>query len=255
MTNLLSARDLSIKYGKTEILSQITFDVEMGDYIGIVGPNGSGKTTLMKALLSLIPLASGSIDYAKGENPKKIIGYLPQKIITSDVLFPAKVSEIVSIGLLSQKRGLKFMTSEDHSKVNNILDKLQIGDLSNRRIGDLSGGQQQRVLLARAMVNSPKLLILDEPTSALDPKIREDFYQLIQTLNQEEGITVMLVSHDISSVGQYTKKMMYIDRKLVFYGNYESFCQSSEMTKYFGYTTQHQYCWRHTDDTNITTNR
>jgi zinc transport system ATP-binding protein len=109
----------------------------------------------------------------------------------------------------------------------------------------LSGGQQQRVLLARAMVSSPKLLVLDEPTSALDPSIREGFYELLTTLNKDDNVTILLVTHDIATVGKYTNKMLYLDRKLHFYGDYEEFCKSKRMTEYFGNITQHQICWRH----------
>ena len=96
-------------------------------------------------------------------------------------------------------------------------------------------------------MNSPKMLILDEPTSALDPQIREEFYEIISDLNTADNVTIMLVSHDVGSIGKYTKKMLYLDRKLVFYGGYDEFCKSEEMTKYFGFFAQHQFCWRHTD--------
>lgn len=247
MSSILSVQNLTMRYGRNEVISDISFDVGAGDYIGIVGPNGSGKTTLMKGLLGLISPSSGRIVYHNDSDKAEYIGYLPQKVIANDRLFPAKVREIVSTGLLGVKRTPKIINKSDNEKIGNILEKLNISDLSERRIGDLSGGQQQRVLLARAMVSSPKMLILDEPTSALDPKIREDFYELIKTLNSEDGVTVLLVSHDVGSVGKYTKKMLYLDRRLIFYGSYEEFCKSKEMTQYFGFFAQHHFCWRHAD--------
>ncbi len=245
MNSILRVKNLTMKYGKYEVLSNINFDVKEGDYIGIVGPNGSGKTTLMKGLLGLLPSYEGNIDYSKEIEGSKDIGYLPQRAITNDSLFPAKVKEIVAIGLLRNKRFPKFFTKEDYKKVERVLKKLKIEDLKDKKIGSLSGGQQQRVLLARAMVGSPRILILDEPTSALDPKIREEFYGLIKELNRNERVTILLVSHDISSIGKYTSKMLYLDRRLVFYGSYDEFCNSKEMTEYFGYFSQHQFCWRH----------
>lgn len=246
---LLTVDRLSMRYGKNEVLSGVSFVVEKGDYIGVVGPNGSGKTTLMKGLLGILPSAEGSIVYAGAAEGEALFGYLPQKIMTGDRLFPAKVREIVGIGLMGIKKMPQIITREDKQKIDRILDRLGILDLRNQKLGDLSGGQQQRVLLARAMVSSPKLLILDEPTSALDPKVRDTFYELIRELNEKEGMTVLLVSHDIGSVGKYTKKMMYLDRRLVFFGDYESFCKSTDMTSYFGHSAQHQFCWRHTDGT------
>lgn len=247
MNNILSVQNLTMKYGRNEVLSSISFEVGAGDYVGIVGPNGSGKTTLMKGLLGLLPPSEGKIQF--GDKPKgtSFIGYLPQKAVMNDRLFPAKVKEIVSIGLLGNKRLPKIITKTDFDKIDSILEKLKISDLKDRKIGDLSGGQQQRVLLARAMVSSPQMLILDEPTSALDPKIREEFYELISGLNREDGVTVLLVSHDVGSIGKYTKKMLYLDRRLVFYGSYEEFCKSKEMTEYFGFFAQHHFCWRHAD--------
>ncbi|PKM67034.1 MAG: ABC transporter ATP-binding protein [Firmicutes bacterium HGW-Firmicutes-2] len=246
----LKVSNLMMRYGSHEVLTNINFDVIKGDYIGIVGPNGSGKTTLMKGLLGLLPLAEGQINYVDKRKDVQKFGYLPQNIIVSDRLFPAKVREIVGIGLIGTKGFPKIINRQDKMRIDTILNRLSILHLRDKRLGDLSGGQQQRVLLARAMVNEPQLLILDEPTSALDPIVREDFYQLIGELNQQEGMTILLVSHDVSSIGKYTKKMMYLDRELVFYGDYKAFCESSDMTAYFGQSAQHQFCWRHTDESN-----
>lgn len=95
------------------------------------------------------------------------------------------------------------------------------------------------------MANSPRLLVLDEPTSALDPKIREEFYELLGRLNEQDDVTILLVSHDMASIGKYTKKLLYLDRRIVFYGSYDIFCKSEDMGVYFGPLSQHQFCWRH----------
>jgi zinc transport system ATP-binding protein len=160
-------------------------------------------------------------------------------------LFPAKVGEVIEMGLLVQKKFPKILGTEDKEKVDSILNELGISDLKEKKIGQLSGGQQQRVLLARAMVGKPEILILDEPTSALDPKIRTEFYEMIRALNERHQVTILLVSHDIGSVGKYTNKMLYLDQRLVFYGDYKDFCHSQDMTQYFGYETQHKMCWQH----------
>lgn len=245
--SILTVQNLTVRYGKHEVLSKISFTVEAGDYIGVVGPNGSGKTTLMKAVLGLLPLYEGKITFHPQLAEGHFIGYLPQKAVSSDRLFPAKVKEIVSIGLLANKKEPKFFSARDYERIDAILERLKIADLKDKKIGNLSGGQQQRVLLARAMVNSPQMLILDEPTSALDPQIREEFYELIEGLNRDDGVVVMVVSHDVGSIGKYTKKMLYLDRRLVFYGGYDEFCHSQEMTEYFGFLAQHQFCWGHAD--------
>lgn len=242
---ILRAENVSLSYGRHEVLTDASFTVEEGDYIGIVGPNGSGKTTLMKAMLGLIAPSSGSITYAGEVQDSRFIGYLPQKVITGDPLFPAKVREVVAMGLLSSKKFPKYLHAEDYKRVDEILERLKIGNLGDKKIGNLSGGQQQRVLLARALVASPKLLILDEPTSALDPKIRENFYSILKTLNEQDRVTILLVSHDIGSIGQYTRKMLYLDRTVVFFGTYGDFCHSQDMAQYFGPFSQHKFCWQH----------
>lgn len=250
MENILTVKNLHMKYGRNEVLSDISFSVSRQDYISVVGPNGSGKTTLMKGLLNLLPIESGTIEFNPIFKDKNFIGYLPQKSILTDKMFPAKVKEIVSLGFLADKKKLKLFSKKNMDKVDEVLNKLKVYDLKNKKIGELSGGQQQRVLLARAMVASPEMLILDEPTSALDPQIREDFYQMLEYLNKEEKVTILLVSHDIGSVGKYAKKMLYLDRNLIFFGDFGQFCESSEMTDYFGYSAQHQFCWRHKDEHN-----
>lgn len=245
---VLSVENIAVRYGKTEVLSDISFQVEEGDYIGIAGPNGSGKTTLMKAILGLLPLSGGAIVHGAGAESGigGHIGYLPQKVFTTDRYFPAEVREIVAMGRLADKRGLRLLKKADREAVDAILDKLNLTELRNRRIGSLSGGQQQRVLLARALVGNPSALLLDEPTSALDPKVREEFYDILAKLNREDGTTILLVSHDMGSIGKYTKKLLYLDRQILFYGTWDDFCHSSDMTDLFGTLSQHNFCWRHT---------
>jgi len=244
--NVLEVQNLSIGYGKHTILEDVNFNVQEGDYVGIVGPNGSGKSTLVKGILGLLEPQVGSIVINSNKKAKRSnVGYLPQTAISTDQLFPAKVKEIVEMGLLVNKSFPKRLSKEDKLRVNDILMELGIEDLIDQKIGSLSGGQQQRVLLARALVSSPDLLILDEPTSALDPKIRDEFYHLIERLNKEKKVTILLVSHDIGSIGQYTSKMLYLDRRLVYYGDYKTFCMDHSMTDYFGFETQHKMCWQH----------
>lgn len=249
MNELIRVDNLTVCYGRHEALTKVSFSVEKGDYIGIVGPNGCGKTTLIKALLGLNRPTSGTILFNNGaKTAQGFLGYLPQKAISADRVFPATVKEIIATGLTHNNGFQLRMPQADKARIDIILERLKIQDLKSKRIGSLSGGQLQRVLLGRALVASPGLLILDEPTSALDPQIREEFYTLLTSLNKEDGVTILLVSHDIGSVGRFTNKLLYLDRTLVFFGGYEQFCGSPDMTRYFGYETQHQICWRHSHD-------
>jgi zinc transport system ATP-binding protein len=211
MSKLIELKEVQINYGKNVVLEHVNFAVCSNDYIGVVGPNGAGKTTLIKALLGLMPVSGGRITY---EGQVKI-GYLPQVILSNDHLFPAKVSEIVGIGLLGEKRYPKRITASDHKRIDDMLERLDILTYKNSRIGDLSGGQQQRVYLARALVNKPQLLILDEPTSALDPKIRSDFFKLIEEFHQTEETAIILISHDLHAIQAHAKTTMVIEQNTV----------------------------------------
>jgi len=146
---------------------------------------------------------------------------------------------------LSLKRFPRRLTRNDREKVDIILEQLDIYPIKHRLIGELSGGQQQRVLLARALVNAPDLLILDEPTAALDPEMRERFYSLIGDINRSRQVTVLLVTHDTGAIGKFASKMLYLDKRMLFYGNFEEFCNSADMSALFGEHSQHLMCHRH----------
>lgn len=245
--NILEVNELSISRGNMTVLQKVSFQVKFGDYVGIVGPNGSGKTTLIKAILGLLPY-QGSI-YFEGKTlatflTQQPLGYLPQKMTFLDQRFPATVREIVLSGVYTRKTFPKKLSPQDNKAADEIMNLLEISSLQTRPIGRLSGGQQQRVLLARALIQRPKILILDEPTVALDPQSREIFYNIIQKLNCEAQVTVLLVSHDLSSIGEFASKLLYLDRRVIFYDTFEAFCQSTAMSHYFG-ASQHLICHRH----------
>ncbi len=227
--NLLTVKNVSVQYGKMVALEHINFELGYNDYLAIVGPNGSGKTTLMRALLGLVDVYSGEFIFSP-EFSKNQIGYLPQKGFNHDKHFPASVYEIIMTGL--PKASLK--NKDVHNEIMQLSAKLGIQDLLKKRIGYLSGGQQQRVMLARALINHPKLLILDEPTSALDPTIREEFYQLIKNLQVEDDVSVILISHDLNSVSLYASHILYLDQHVVFFGPSTELCQSEELMYQIG---------------------
>jgi zinc transport system ATP-binding protein len=231
------------------VLEDISFTVKRGDYVGIVGPNGSGKSTLVQALLGLQAISSGSArlfgDLCNSFNQWGRVGYLPQSLRLLNPAFPATVAETVGLGLLSLKQFPRRLTSLDRETVDATLDDLGIYDIRYKLIGELSGGQQQRTLLARALVNDPELLILDEPTAALDPETRERFYRMIADINGSRGVTVLLVTHDTGVIGQHASKMLYLDKRLLFYGSFDDFCHSPEMSALFGEHSQHLMCHRH----------
>lgn len=247
--DLLAIEGISCSYNGMEVLCDISFRVQQGDYLGIVGPNGSGKSTLIRTILGLMAPDKGTVALFDEEQSRfqgwQRIGYLPQRLKFFNPDFPGTVEEIVRLGLLAGKAFPKRSAKGDNAAVDEALDMMGIADLGRRLIGDLSGGQQQRVLLARAMVNKPDILILDEPTTALDPESREHFYSLLETVNRRDRITLLLVTHDTWSIGKYANRFIYIDKRIIFDGSFADFCLSDEMTAFFGEHAQHLICHRH----------
>lgn len=248
---IIELKNVSVSYNSHEALKDISCAIEPGDFIGLVGPNGAGKTTLIKAIFGLVPVKEGSIELF-GTPAKKFanwgkIGYLPQQSSSINPLFPATAREVILLGLLSQKKWPRKVTKADKIKVNEIAEKLKITDLNKRMLSELSGGQQQKVLLARSLVSMPEILIFDEPSTALDPDSRESFFQLIKELNKNSGIAVILITHDTGYVGRFAEKLMYLDKKMIYYGKFSDFCKSEKMGQYFGEHHQHIICHQHTD--------
>lgn len=244
----LSVLGLSFRYNGREVLSNIGFTVERGNYVGLVGPNGSGKSTLVKNVLGILSPSAGEVSIF-GLSPRAAaaqgkVGYLPQKIAHFNPYFPASVTEVVSMGLSP----LRMPKDAEAAAAETALRAMDIWDIRDKRVGDLSGGQLQRVLLARALASGPELLLLDEPTTALDPETRGRFYDTIHTLNRERGITVVLVTHDVGTIGKYASRLLYVDRRLIFFGGFNEFCESGDMKKYFGEFSQHVICHRHDGD-------
>ncbi|HTY46012.1 MAG TPA: metal ABC transporter ATP-binding protein [Patescibacteria group bacterium] len=247
--SVVSLRQLCFTYQSTTVLSDISLDIHAGDYLAVVGPNGSGKTTLIKVLLGLLKPSGGSATLlgtpTQAFRDWHKIGYLPQNPPALSTRFPATVKEVVSLGLLSRKHIPRRIGKSDAAAVQKALEVMDIVPLKHTLIGELSGGQQQRVLVARALVAEPQMLVLDEPTAALDPEIRERFFNALAGLNKEKGTAVVIVTHDIGGIGQYASRLLYLDKKVIFYGGFDDFCYSHDVTNYFGEFSQHIICHRH----------
>lgn len=210
---LLTCRELCLGYEGKEILHDLNFEVNAGDYLCIVGENGSGKSTLMRAILGLQPALSGSIRFGDGLKQSEI-GYLPQQTVVQKD-FPASVWEIVLSGCQSRNPLKPFYSKEEKELATQNMERMGIRDFAKRCYRELSGGQQQRVLLARALCATRKCLLLDEPVSGLDPKVTEQMYDLIETLHQD-GITIIMISHDLSAALQYADHILHIGNPLFF---------------------------------------
>lgn len=219
------ARNLSVGYEGQEVLANINFEVNKGEYLCIVGENGSGKSTLMRTILGLQPAISGEVMFMDGLK-KNEVGYLPQQtMIQRD--FPASVEEIVRSGFQGQMGWRPFYSKEQKQKALENMERMHIVNLAKRCYRELSGGQQQRVLLARALCASQQVLLLDEPVSGLDPNVTADMYDLIASLNRQ-GITIIMISHDIGATIRYATHILHVDNRHTFFGTKEEYLKSPE---------------------------
>ena len=211
----------------------VSFEVNIGDYLCIVGENGSGKSTLMKGLLGLLRPISGTITLGS-ELRHTEIGYLPQQL-TGQRDFPASVAEIVLSGRLNS-RGLRpFYSHNDKEIAHRNMEQMGVYDIRKKSFRELSGGQQQRVLLARALCATNKMLLLDEPTAGLDPLVTAELYHTIETLWRDTGITIIMISHDVNAAVQYASHILHLRTKQIFFGITEDYRNTDTGRSYILY--------------------
>ncbi len=231
-------KDLNVWYGDVHVIDNVSFQIEEGDYVGILGPNGSGKTTLLNSILGLVEPSSGSIELF-GESRERFdqhswIGYVPQRVQGVDTRFPATVKEVVISGRTAKIGVLRQYNKEDEKAVEKAMEIADVAGLSSRRVGELSGGQRQRVFIARALAAEPRLLILDEPTVGVDVAAQESFYSFIKQLNDEHGITILFVSHDIDVAVQESKTILCLNKELVCHVSSHEFLDKDYLEKMYG---------------------
>jgi zinc transport system ATP-binding protein len=206
---LLSVKNITVSINGLKLLQDVSFDLDQGDILSVIGPNGAGKTTLIKAILGLMPY-SGSIELSAGTVKKNLdlVGYVPQRF-DFDRTFPITVEEF-----------LKLTYSGGDLENSKICDQLKVDDLYKKMLGELSGGQLQRVLIARAMLNDPKLLIFDEPTSGVDVGGQDSFYEIMSHLNSEHDVAIIMISHEINVVFKHSTRVLCLNEgKLCCDGN------------------------------------
>lgn len=211
MALLFEIDSLSAGYNSDVVLEKVNFKVNENDFIGVIGPNGGGKTTLLKVILGLIKPVEGTIRYNDSLIQKNRIGYLPQ-MAAGDNTFPVSVTDVVLSGLMIQKGVVARMTSADRERARVVMGELGLEKIKNSPLAELSGGQLQRVFLGRAVIGSPRLLLLDEPDNFVDATFENDFYTKLHELN--EKMAILMVSHDVGTISSHVKSFACVNRKL-----------------------------------------
>lgn len=193
-------KNVCFKYEQEPVLENVNLDICTGDYIGIIGANGGGKTTLLKLLTGEQSPESGKILFFGKENINRAVqgnvGYVPQLNPTTGQSFPILCKELVALEFVQNKRFLPFLTAKDKEKIHYSMSHLGVENLSNRNFHELSGGQKQRVLIAKALINEPRVLLFDEPTVGIDENSKEDFFAVLNHLNEVHNITIIMVTHE-----------------------------------------------------------
>jgi zinc transport system ATP-binding protein len=211
-----------VSYDGKAAVEDISFDVESGDCLCVVGENGSGKSTLMKCVLGLLKPSAGEIAFSGVK--RSDIGYLPQQAgVRND--FPASVYEVVLSGCCGRHGPFGFYSKEDKARAVMNIDRLGIAPLRRKSYRDLSGGQRQRVLLARALAAADKLLMLDEPVTGLDPMMASDMYGILES-ERSAGKTIVMISHDLKSALLYGNKILHLHKKALFFGHVAEYSES-----------------------------
>lgn len=232
MNPIIKCEHTDFGYENHDAVIDLNLEIYPGDYLCVVGENGSGKSTLIKGMLGLLKPTGGSLSVAD-ELKRGGIGYLPQQTAAQKD-FPATVQEVVLSGTLSRRGNRPFYSRAERKLAAHNLERLGIEHLKQKCYRELSGGQQQRVLIARALCATEQLLILDEPITGLDPSAIQDFYHLIKKLNKEDGITIIMVSHDIGNVISQANKILHLHRRVVFCGPAEAYRQSVAGKEFLG---------------------
>lgn len=240
-TSILHFDSVSYGYAGALAVDNVTLTMQAGDFMAVVGPNGSGKTTLIKLALGLLKPSSGRVALFNQE-PSDFtdwhrVGYVPQVAAGIQERFPATVAEIVAHGRYSGISPLRFWKRTKTPEVMAALESAGVAHLSDRRIGELSVGQQQRVLVARALVGEPDLLVLDEPAAGVDVGGEEVLNDLLERLNHDQGISILIVSHDIGAVMRQANTVACINRSLVFHGEPHELTQG-ELANLYGFPVE-----------------
>ena len=218
-----------MQYENSKAIENVTFDIEKGSFVSIVGENGAGKSTLVKGIVGIEPVFAGTIDI---NSNKKVFGYMPQHTSVSNH-FPASVYEICKTGCLAGKL-IPHLSKTDFEKINLYISLLGLENIKNKKFSSLSGGQKQKALLCRALCTQSEILVLDEPSNGLDISSAYDLYEALKDINLRLGVTCIIISHDMDAAVKYSSHILHLNKYMLFYGNTNDYITSDVYLHYKG---------------------
>ena len=252
---VISLKNVWVRYNGSVILEDVSLTVNEKEILSIVGPNGSGKSTLLRTIMGFKDPYRGTVEVL-GSAPHKArsgsIGYLPQKT-NVDFSMPVNVFDVVAMSRYAGKRMFERLSGEDISRIEKALESVEMLSHKHHHFGSLSEGQKQRVLIARAIAVEPKILLLDEPSTGLDALAQDNFYQMLLSLRESMGLSIVMVSHDIGAVSRIVDRLACLKTKLHFHGTLTDCFANESLTSVFGknvyYVSHNKNCEGCGDDT------
>lgn len=234
----IKLEDVNYNYNDHPVLENISFAVNSGEYLGIIGPNGGGKTTLIRIMLGLLKPTTGTVRIFGQEinhfKARYKLGYVPQRAAHEEFYFPASVDEVVRSGRTAKMGLFRRYSQEDHAAIRQAMDIAEISKLKDRLIGELSGGERQRVFIARALAGEPGILILDEPVVGVDIASKDRFYAFLKHLNEEERITIIFISHDVGAIAHEVNNVLCLNRRLICHGSPRDYIKEDFLEQVYG---------------------
>lgn len=230
---ILAVDGVSVALSGREILHDVTFHINAGEFTGLIGSNGAGKTTLFRVILGLITPGAGTVHVESGSRGRPLIGYVPQRI-TLDPDMPLRARDLVGLGIDGQRFGLPLPSSSRRKQVDDMLDSVDAMGFADSRVGNLSGGEQQRILIAHALISHPRLLLLDEPLANLDIASEQEVVDLLARIAREQHIAVFISTHDMNPLLPVMDRIVYIANGRIATGTTAEVISSESLTKLYG---------------------
>ena len=229
---ILAVDGISVALSGREILHDVTFHINAGEFTGLIGSNGAGKTTLMRVILGLITPSAGTV-HVEGGSRQPVIGYVPQRI-TLDPDMPLRARDLVGLGIDGQRFGLPWPSAARRKQVDEMLEAVDATRFAESRVGNLSGGEQQRVLIAHALISRPRLLLLDEPLANLDIASEQEVVDLLARIAREQRIAVLISTHDMNPLLPVMDRIVYVANGRIATGTTAEVVSSESLTRLYG---------------------